>query len=135
MNYRFPAENLSDDDDYIRVHAITPKQPIERQADINDNQNRRQGHDHPDHEMRKTQDHFETVTKRTELCNAMLMQKKLPYRFCIYKKGRQIFIDLVALNENGKIKDILRKNITNEDFDKLIDDISSIEGLFVDREA
>ena len=81
---------------------------------------------------RKTGDYFQTMAKAAERSNEILIQKKLPYRFCVYQAGEEVFIELVVLDAKGKITKKIRRNITEESFAKWIEDITRSEGLFFD---
>jgi len=86
-------------------------------------------------EKRRSKDYFGTLAKRAEVSNEQLAQKKLPYRFRVYQRGDEVFINLVTLDARGKVKTTVRRNITDEDFDRWIEDLSSMEGLFFDSNA
>jgi hypothetical protein len=75
-------------------------------------------------------DYLHAITKAAEASNGALEKKGLPYRFCVYAEGENVMIDLVMLDQAGKIVKEIKRNITDDDFAKLIDNISSIEGLF-----
>ena len=123
------------DDDRMRVESVwkdnlikshDPAQRTGAKEGKNKGKNR---------EKRRTKDFFAALSKRAEVKNHELEQKGLPYRFCIYAKSDEIFIDVVTLNADGKIEKTVKKNITDEDFDRMMDDMSILEGLFLDTNA
>ena len=53
--------------------------------------------------QKKVKDHFEDLTQAADRINKILQAKKSLNRFCIYRNKKDIFIDLVILDENNKI--------------------------------
>jgi hypothetical protein len=84
---------------------------------------------------REPKDYIHTIGKAAEASNAKLVRLNLPYRFCVYAKGDEVFIDIVILDQNGNIVSEKVKNISHQDFERLIEDVSQIEGLFIDSTA
>ncbi|MFC1585027.1 flagellar protein FlaG, partial [Fibrobacterota bacterium] len=56
--------------------------------------------------------HFQSLANAAERAHKILEQMKSPYRFCVYEEDNKVFIDVVALDSDGKIKEIKKKNIT-----------------------
>lgn len=77
-------------------------------------------------------EHFESLKETAGLVNAELESKKSPYRFYIYREYDDIFINLVRLDDNGKIAGVRKKNITHREFNDLIKQIQQGEGLLFD---
>ncbi|MBN2038303.1 MAG: flagellar protein FlaG [Chitinispirillaceae bacterium] len=82
---------------------------------------------------RHPKEYMHTIGTAAKESNEQLARKGLPYRFCVHESGDEVIIDLVLLDSNGKIEKEIRRNITNEDFDRMIENISSLEGLFFDK--
>jgi hypothetical protein len=82
-----------------------------------------------------TRRYFHTLSKAVERSNDYCAKKKLPYRFRVYQEHNNVFIDLLVLDSNGNVLEEKRKNVTEEDFSRLIDDVSNIAGLFFDGTA
>ncbi len=76
--------------------------------------------------------YLHTLAKAVEATNGYCAKKGLPYRFRVYMENNEVFIDQVVLDANGKPLEEKRKNISHEDFARLIEDISNKEGLFFD---
>lgn len=74
--------------------------------------------------------HFESLKNAADLANRDLESKNSPYRFYIYREFEEIFINLVLLDANGNILEVKKKNITNQEFTDLINNIQNGEGLF-----
>ena len=131
LNYYGGEQRMADDT--FRVDAVfhdndihgydVVKKPDERMEERHEGNKRR---------WRRPKDYFTTLAKRAGVTNQELAKKKLPYRFCVYEQGGEVFIDVVTLDAAGKVSTTVRRNITDEDFDRWIDDISILEGLFLD---
>ena len=85
--------------------------------------------------FKESKDYVHTITKAAEASNEKLIRLNLPYRFSVYSEGEEVFIEIMVLDENGKIITEKKKNISHQEFAQLIDDVSKIEGLFFDSTA
>jgi hypothetical protein len=122
-----------DDDSYNvpPIDAFGPIQGLGRHG--NEEKGKRQEHQPP---LKKdAREYFHTLEKAAEGSNEYCAKKGLPYRFRVYLEDNDVFIDLVVLDTAGKIIEEKRKNISHEDFTRLIEDVTSIEGLFFDGTA
>lgn len=77
--------------------------------------------------------HFESLAQATERAHSLLVQTNSPYRFCVYKESGDVFIDLVVLDGLGKIENIIRKNITHQEFADWMERIEKGDGLFFNK--
>jgi hypothetical protein len=84
---------------------------------------------------RGARSYFRTILKAAEASNEYCAKKGLPYRFWVYLENDDVFIDLVVLDNDGNPVEEKRKNISQEDFARVIEDVTSIEGLFFDQTA
>jgi hypothetical protein len=89
-----------------------------------------EGHERP---KRHPLEYMGTISKAAKESNDQLTKKGIPYRFHVYESAGKVMIDLVQLNAEGSIIKEVRRNITDEDFDRIINNIASIEGLLIDR--
>lgn len=80
-------------------------------------------------------DYFHTLKMAAETSNDFLTKKGLPYRFHVYLENEEVFIDLMALDAQGAIIGEKLKNISHQDFARLIEDVSQIEGIIFDGTA
>jgi hypothetical protein len=87
------------------------------------------------HTPKKVRDYFHPLSKAVENSNRQLALKQLPYRFKVFKRWGEVYIELCTLNIDGSIRHKEQKNISHDDFNRIIDDVVSIEGLFFDRHA
>ena len=128
---------MNDTMDYARktqiVNEVEATHAVRNDLFVNDSNRRKKNESRKEpRERRKPKDYFHTIAKAVERSNDILIERKSPFRFCIYLKKESVFIDLVELDSAGKVKSAVRKNITQEDFDRLIEDVSQIEGLLFD---
>lgn len=104
-----------------------------RDAIVNPEKQRKE---HPHEQREKENDeageHFESLKDTASLVNGELEAKKSPYRFYIYREYDDIFINLVRLDQNGRIAEVKKKNITHREFNDLITRIHQGEGLLFD---
>ena len=84
---------------------------------------------------RSTKQFLHTISKAVERSIQVLKERGLAFRFAVYQEGEEVFIDLLRLDRNGAVAETIRKNITYEDFSRWIEDVSQIEGVFIDRSA
>ena len=80
----------------------------------------------------EVKDHFEELTQASDRINKILQAKKSLNRFCIYRNNKDIFIDLVIMDENNKITKTIRRNITHQKFTETIKNIEELDGFIVD---
>lgn len=83
--------------------------------------------------QKKVRDYFHPLSKAVEASNQRLTDRNLPYRFKVFKRWGEVFIELYILDANGKVKEKQRKNISQSDFNRIIDDVVQVEGLFFDH--
>jgi len=83
--------------------------------------------------MKKTVlNHLKTLKKRAELTNDRAKKEKLPYRLNVQSVDNKVFLDVIIIdNEENELNRISR-DITNNDFNNLIDNITSGTGLIID---
>ncbi len=97
-----------------------------------DKQKREHPHEQREKENDEAGEHFESLRETAGLVNGELEAKKSPYRFYIYREYEDIFINLVRLDQNGRIAEVKKKNITHREFNDLITRIHQGEGLLFD---
>lgn len=81
---------------------------------------------------KKVMDYIDTLKKRAEKTNGSFVQKQLPYRLKIYTQDKKAFIELSTVDGFGNILDKKIRDITKDDFNKLIENISTGIGLIFD---
>lgn len=94
-----------------------------------------QKHHDPEPAVRHPKEHMATMVRAAKESNEKLAKKGLPYRFCVCEQNGRIIIDMVLLDKSGKVVREVQRDITDGDFDRLIEDVASIEGLMIDRQG
>jgi hypothetical protein len=117
--------------DIPKIDASSPLQGLRRRE--NEEKGKRHGHEPPP--KKDAREYFHTLEKAAEKSNDYCAKKGLPYRFRVYQKDNDVFIDILVLDKDGNVIQEKRKNISHEDFARLIDDVTNIEGLFFDGMA
>lgn len=107
------------------VDAVHPKE------DLLKDESRKKKEKQTPHE--ETRAHVEELLKAVEKAHDYFLSHHIPYRFCIYKEGEDVFIDIVRLNPSGKAEKTLKKNITREDFWKWMEILESHDGMVLDE--
>ena len=79
--------------------------------------------------------HFNSLVQAAERAHTFLSQVSSPYRFYVYREEGDVFIDLVVLDENHTTKQIIKKNITHQEFTIWLERIENGDGLFFDEKV
>lgn len=124
---------MADDIDSFGVGQIQDSKAIKGLGEKHDQQNK--GKQQQQNPFKESKDYVHTIIKAAEASNEKLVRLNLPYRFSVFSEGEEVFIEIVVLDENGKIITEKKKNISHQEFAQLIDDVSKIEGLFFDSTA
>jgi uncharacterized FlaG/YvyC family protein len=92
--------------------------------------------DHKQHrgeqELRK---YLHTLQVAAQESNRILEQSGTPYRLSVADQSGSIVIKVGRYDKNGNLLDEAVRDITGDHFARWIEDISRIEGLFIDRTA
>lgn len=127
---------MDDDGELLRVN---PTGPSERAGP-----KRMSGHGSSDHHerheakhrFRRSGDYLHTLAKAAEETNRRFERKGVPFRFCVYRgENERVMLDFAELDGRGEVKRVVRRDITDEDFDRWIEDIANGEGLMLDSLA
>ncbi len=124
---------MSDDatDDLIKVKPAAPANPY---AGLTLPEARRKKKP-PRRTRDEVKKHFSELAEAAEKLHEILVEKRSPYRFCVYMEGDEVLIDMVVLGEDGKIKDLQKKNITHAEFMTWMEHVEKAEGLLIDNKA
>jgi hypothetical protein len=121
--------------DSFDVHRLDPLRAAEGLGlRVNNESDKKHERQQP-RERKNPKDYFHALKTAAEKSNDFLLKKGLPYRFNVYTENEEVFIDLVTLDEKGAVIGQKRKNISHEDFQRIIEDVSQMEGLFFDHTA
>ena len=126
---------MPDEFDSLKVskiyRSVAPhKKPVEPPGD-----NRERHHQQPEKQKRLPKDFFPTIARAVRRANETISQKGLLYRFEVYLQNGEVLIDTLVLNAQGEVEKRITKNVTQEEFDKLINDVAMAEGMMLDSEA
>jgi len=122
------------DEDSLSIRKVDSPEAIQGLGRHGDGGNK-QKHEQRSPLKKEVREYVPTISKAVESSNDILIKKGLPYRFKVYLENNEVFIDMVVLDQQGKIVETKRRNVSHQDFDRLIEDISNIEGLFFDSMA
>ena len=81
---------------------------------------------------RQCKDYIDTLKKAATLAGEEIKAHHLPYKFFFFKRNGEAFLDLIKLDKYGRQTGIITKNVTKDDFDKLIDDVRDGKGMYID---
>jgi hypothetical protein len=82
---------------------------------------------------RLVKDYATTVEKRVREVNRQFVKNRLPYRLEISITGDgSVLTDLSVLDGGGNVIRTVHRNVTDDDFSRLMDDVSSGKGLLFD---
>ncbi|MCP3875556.1 MAG: hypothetical protein GY699_20680 [Desulfobacteraceae bacterium] len=79
--------------------------------------------------------HFDELTKIVDETHKELEEKDSPFRLCVYQEGEDIFIDIVTIDQFGKIDKTFKHDISHDQLENLINHIKSGRGLIFDADA
>ncbi len=79
--------------------------------------------------------HFPELVLAVEDLHKILEKKKSRYRFCIYLEEGEVMIDILVLDKDGKKVNVMKKDITHEDFIKWFEDLETGTGILFDSTA
>lgn len=78
-------------------------------------------------------DYFATVRKRAMLMNRRLTETHSPFRVQAYADDqKRVFIEFSLVDKNGQEIGNTKRDVTDEDFGRLMDNLSTGMGLIVD---
>ncbi len=96
-------------------------------------------YDRKKHKKRKyfqeAKKHLDELTKIVEEVHKELLDKDSPFRLCIYQEGDDVFIDIVTMDDYGKISRIFKHDISHAELDDLIQQLKTGRGLMLDADA
>jgi hypothetical protein len=125
--------SLDDTTPSSELRSVDPVFAVQAAASSAQRQNRDNERRRERPPQKKVRDYFHPLSKAVDASNLRLVERKLPYRFKVFKRWGEVFIELYLLDENGTVKEKQRRNISQSDFNRIIDDVVQVEGLFFDR--
>lgn len=85
--------------------------------------------------VQEVKKHFDTLTRIVEDIHKELEAKDSPFRLCIYQEGEDVFIDIVTIDQTGKIDKTFKHDISHAEFEELVRHIKSGRGLMLDTDV
>jgi len=125
------------DEEDLKVHPIQPVSPQVTRSHFDERKRQQAQHHRQKGEEKadKAGRHFQTLASAAEKSHESLTRMKSPYRFCVYQEDDDVFIDVVILGEDGKIKKIEKKNITDDEVSTWLNHIENGYGLLLDSKG
>jgi hypothetical protein len=82
---------------------------------------------------KKVLNYLHTLKKRAEMSNDLAKKQKLPYRLTVHKvDSNRVFLDVVIVDADEKELDRISRDVTENNFGKLLDNITDGSGLIID---
>ena len=85
--------------------------------------------------FREAKEHLDELTKIVDEVHEELQAKDSPFRLCVYQEGEDVFIDIVTLDDYGKISRIFKHDISHTELEDLVQHLKSGRGLLLDADA
>ncbi len=82
----------------------------------------------------KARDHLDSLRAAIDVNNEKMERRGIPVRFEIIERDEELYIKLVRLNSYGDVINVIRKDITHEEFPEIIREIEEGEGLLFNEE-
>ncbi len=96
-------------------------------------------YDRKKHKKRKyfqeAKKHLGELTKIVDEVHKELLVKESPFRLCVYQEGEDVFIDIVTMDDTGKISQIFKHDISHTELDDLVQHLKTGRGLMLDADA
>jgi hypothetical protein len=131
-----PVEDLSGMGNHGEVIAVMPPQPAFNNAAAESNEAKFKNNALPSivpSTGKRPRDYLRTLNKRARATDLAFKRQHLPYQFEVLADGdKNIYIDLSILDEKGNVIKHEKRDVTNDNFGRLMDDISSGKGLLID---
>lgn len=125
-------------DDFESLDVKRVSQLLHNNEDVDGNRYKK-GHQHQgrrgDRPKRETKDYLHTMEKAAQRSNDILGKQGSAFRFRVYDRGAEIYIEVVRMDNAGTVVQTITKKITHQDFDTWIEDLAQIEGLMFDTIA
>jgi hypothetical protein len=80
-----------------------------------------------------TLQYFRPLEKAADATNQNLENADSPLRVSVYRKGAGVMMEVIVSRSDGASPESIKKDITEDDFSKLIHDIADSKGLIFDE--
>ncbi len=85
-------------------------------------------------EKDEAKDHYESLKSTVDIANDKMNRAGTPVRFEILRQDEKIYLKLIRMNAYGEVVNVIRKDITREEFSDIINEIEEGEGILFDEE-
>lgn len=116
-------------EDITKIGQSNPVQPDKPDISAYDKKKQKQKKHHPEAKA-----HFDELAQIVEETHKDLEKNESPFRLCVYQEGDDIFIDIVTIDESGKINQVFKHDISNTELETLVQHIKSGRGLILDAD-
>jgi hypothetical protein len=82
-----------------------------------------------------TLQYFRPLEKAADATNQNLENVDSPLRVSVYRKGAGVMMEIIVSRSDGLSPESIKKDITEDDFSKLIHDVTDVKGLIFDESA
>ncbi len=79
--------------------------------------------------------HLDDLNRIADEADRALEQMNSPFRIRIYEQEGEVFIDIVTLDDYGRVTKVFHQDITHEELEDLIRHLKSGRGLVFDARA
>jgi hypothetical protein len=127
------------DDEYgnMGVKAIFALEGLPQKEPISGNRRRLQDVKRIQKRAKKmsTLQYFRPLEKAADATNQNLENVDSPLRVSVYRKGAGVMMEIIVSRSDGLSPESIKKDITEDDFSKLIHDVTDVKGLIFDESA
>jgi hypothetical protein len=131
-----PKEDTSGIGDHGEVAEVLPPQPALNNVPGNPAQAKIINSEKPSRGPstgKRAQDYIRTIRTRAQATDREFQRQHLPYRFKVLTDNNEnVLIDLSIFDGQGKVIKHETRNVTNDNFGALMDNISTGKGLVID---
>jgi hypothetical protein len=131
-----PKEDTSGVGDHGEVAEVLPPQPALNNVPGNSAQAKTMNSGKPfrgPSTGKRALDYLRTIRTRAQATDREFQRRHLPYRFKVLTDNNEnVLIDLSILDGQGKVIKHETRNVTNDNFGALMDNISTGKGLLID---
>ncbi len=85
--------------------------------------------------FREAKKYFDELSKIVDETHKELENSNSPFRLCIYQEGDDIYIDVVTIDDTGKVNQVFKHDISHVQMEDLVHQIKSGTGLILDADA
>jgi hypothetical protein len=85
--------------------------------------------------FREAKGHLDELTKIVDEVHGELQAKDSPFRLSVYQEGEDVFIDIVTLDDYGRVSRVFKHDISHAELEDLVQHLKSGRGLLLDADV